>query len=42
MTLNDIIRRMIYMNSKGYETYFKGKGNGEIQAIAEIWEIKNK
>lgn len=42
MTLYEVIRRMRVLTDEGYVTYFKGMGNGEVMAIAEVWEIKNK
>jgi hypothetical protein len=40
LKLNEVIERMKILTDEGYVTYFKGRGNGDVQAIAEVWEIK--
>ena len=41
MTLNEVCEKMGVLNNDGYETYFKGTGNG-VRAIAEYWELKKE
>lgn len=39
LTLYEVIQRMKYLNDEGYVTYFKGRGDGIVMPIIEVWEV---